>query len=1123
MRALTPLLAALGALAIALPAQGAENLLTNPGFEEIDEATGFPAGWEPTYWSNPHGTIEAADVAHSGQRSVVLRGLPREQITDAGKANNHLVAQELGDRVIGMRRLTLRAWVRTEGDGAARLSAFTYDAEGNRLQYDSSRTWTGLDDWTEVAMTITTDPATARLLIYLRNAGAGAVWYDDVGLTSSEDVLDSGPAQIIVDPLVGGRVRSFNPVGGAERTVWYGVLPGGWGAEIVPANTYPGVLRDAPYQAAVLEPNRRLLLRHEIADPELAGLVVEKTYALPEGSATLEVSLKVTNAGDRPREWALRAQQCLPPTGGICTWPTEQGLRVYRHPEYVMKTEVPIDDLAGGWIGHVLPEGDAGTVMLFDGARVTKALLYFAYDLQTIEWYYRPVQLAPGDTWETTYRVASLGPGGPVVYADDQVALALAPLQFGAEGDYALSLHALGAEHSRELTVAGTLGTGDREAFEDTLKARALQPARLDLPWTGLGVQRVEVELRGPGEPQRIDLAQATVNDEPLRDLPPPPSDAERYAGTPGFFVYGEYYRGYRGETGSLEEFVDYNLREYRRCYLNTYIIGEGSLLGQFRDAGESWMAETAREFDMRLFPKGEFLRVFDRTGEALREIFPGNYTREQAVERIEATGYDLALRKAFQERYGDNVVAWDVSDEPGAEHIPNYVMVQSVFDEIDPDLPALTILNLSRTEFLPYMPIYYGDEYPIRNTGRRPWQVYDLVRFCATHTRAPVWVMLQAFGGREGYSWYLPTGPEMRMMVYSVLAAGGKGITFHGSFSPPCWRFDHHYFYTACDSWGAATPAWEAMREAGRFVTAIGAVMQDTEVDEGEPFTVRCEQLETEGGYAGPGVRLGILRERGGGSGRFIVAVSQDMNGPQQAALMADPKAIAEDALLFDLFDLAEIGPARSEHAFDLAAGDARIFFCGSREAGEAVMDAVHGAHYRNELPLFRIDAALAEANGLDVTEARALAEAAGQAHAAGSGTQAARRILEAHGMAQQALEADPAVGPAQAGLAEALELLTPIAHTFRDNFDVVVPPKDREGHQRYEPWQNTQDPRMQQFTEETVQCFIDRLALERRLYAGEAAAIAPEVADLLERARRLNAQAIPYVLTQAEEARGQ
>jgi len=1117
MRPLTVLLGVSVALATVTVAAAGENLLVNPGFEEADAETGFPAGWEPVYWSNPHGTIEASDVAHTGERSVMLKGLPPEQITDAGRRNNHLVAQELGD-LAGMRRLVLRAFLRAEGNGRAYCSIFTYDADGNRLQYESSRSYVGQADWTEIAWRFTTAPQTARMILYLRNGGEGAVWYDDMSLTTAEDVLDSGVAQVLVDPLIGGRVRSFTLAdGGAERTVWTGVHPGGMAAEIVPSSVYPGLLRDAPYQATVLEPNRRVLLRHEVADPELAGLVIEKIYAMADGSATLDVTLRVTNTADGPRELALRAQQCLPPTGGMYTWPVPEGLRVYRHPEHVLKRSVWIENLAGGWIGHADPDGDAGTVMLFDGARVTRALLYFSYDLQTIEWYYKPATLAPGERWETGYRIAAIAGGAPVVAAEHDRALTLAPLTPAADEEYSLALHSLRSECAGEVRVTGTRADGERTTAEDRLEARALQPAELALPWGGMDIERIEILARSDDGEQAVLLSQATINDEPLHDLPEPPSDAQRYAST-GFFPYGEYFRGHRNEAGTLEEFVEHNLRAYRRNYINTYILGEGYALGQFREAGVSWMADMARSFDIRLLPKGEFMRVFETVDGDRREVFPGNYTREQAVARIESGGFDLDLRKAFAEAYGDMVVAWDVSDEPGAEQIPNYMMIQSIFREIDPRLPVLTILNLSKTEFLPYMPIYYGDEYPIHNTGRKPSQVYEMVRFCATHTKAPVWVMLQAFGGRQDYSWYLPTGPEMRMMIYSVLAAGGKGITFHGSFSPPCWRFHHHYFYTSCDSWGAATPAWPAMREAGRQVTAIGPVMLETEVDLGEALNVRCEQLETEGGYAGPGVRLGVLRERGG-DGRFVVAVNQDVDGPQSAALLADPEIIGEDAVLFDLFDLAEVGPGRQEHAIELAAGDARIFFCGSREAGEAVVDAVHSAHYRNEAPIYRIDASIAEANELRLPEADALARQAAEAYEADNGTLAHERVIAAQRAVAEAIAGDEAVGGTVAGLAEALELLTPVAHTFRDHFDVVVPPEDRDGAARYSVWQNTRDPRMQQYVDETAACFTDRLALERRLYAGEAALVAPDLADLVARARRLNAEAIPYVLSKSQE----
>jgi len=1093
-----------------------EDLLANPGFEEIDEETGFAAGWEPVYWSNPDGIIEASEIAHSGERSVLLDGLPAEEITDAGKRNNLLVAQDFGDRITGMRRLVLRGWVRTEGDGAARFSAFTYDAEGNRLQYQSSQFWTGVADWVEVAWTFTTEPETAKLIIYLRNSGEDRVWYDDMALSAAEDVLDSGVAQVLIDPLVGGRVRSFAPAeSGREQTVWQGVQPGGMGAEIVPAERYPGPLRDAPYEATVLEPNRRVLLRREATHPDIAGLVIEKTYAMDEGSATLDVMLKVTNAGDEPREWAMRAQQCLPPLGGTFTWQDDQGLRVYRHPEHVLKTTIWIEDLAGDWIAQTGPES-GGMVMQFDGERVAKALLYFAYDLQTIEWLYEPKTLAPGDVWETTYRIAAVSDAGPIVHAEPDIALSVDPLVFAAEQDYTLALHALGAEQAREVTVAGILGTGDREAFEDLLEARALDPAELDLPWAGLGVRGIEVELRAGDERAEVMLSQETVTDEPVRELPPPPATV---AVSTGFFPYGEYYRGSQVADAGTEDFMARQLRTYRRGYLNTYIITERIPLNQFRESGESWLLETLRSMDMRLFPKGEFMRVFEEVDGDRREVFPGNYTREQAIERIESGGYDLDLRRAFADKYGDTVVAWDVSDEPGPEHIPNYMMIQSIFREIMPDIPAVTILNIQRTEFLPYMPIYYGDEYPIRNTGRRPWEVYDVVRFCATHTPAPVWVMLQAFGGLEGYSWYLPTGPEMRMMIYSVLAAGGKGITFHGSHSPPCWRHNLYYFFTSIDAWGAYTPAWTAMVEAGRQVSAIGSVMLDTEVDETEAFTVRCAQVETEGGYAGSAVRLGILRQPDAG-GRFIVAVNQDITGPQQAELLADPELVAEDALLYDLFELAEIGPARREHAIALAAGDARIFFCGSPEAGAAVLDAVHGAHYRNEAPIYRLDASVAEANEIRLREADALAQQAAEAYEAGDGALAHQRIVEARQAVADAIAAHEPLAAVVAGLKETLELLAPVANTFREHFDVVVPPADREGVPRGQVWQNTRDARMQQYADETAQCFTARIALERRLHAGEAAVIADEVADLLDHARRLNDEATAYVLQKAGEA---
>ncbi len=595
------------------------DLIVNPSFEELDPETGFPTGWEPTYWSNPKGTIEAADVAHTGARSLMLRGLPREQITDAGRANNHLALQQIA--LTGQRRLKLSVFVRTEGTGSAYLSVMTQDADGERLQYASSGRQQQVADWQEVVWSFTTSPETRMLQLYLRNAGEGAVYFDDVSLSSAEDVLDSGPVTAIVDPLVGGRVSSLLvPSTGRALTPWRGVYPGGLAAIIVPGDDYPGLLRDVPWQMEITEPNRKLTLRHTIHDGELAGLVFEKVLTLAEGSPTLQCDLTVRNEADAPRTLNLRTQDCLQHAPRTITWPTAAGLRVYRHPEHVLKTSVPIEGLGGGWIGAVDAAGD-GIVLRFDEALAESGHAYFSQELDTLEIYYRPAEIASGATWRMSYSLTPIGGAGGVVHADEEIAVSLDPLALGAETDYATILHALGASASRQITMRGTMAAGGVEAFEDLFTPTALAPLRVGLPWADLGITRIELEVEGLPEP--IVIAQETLDDSPIRELPTPPTEMARLPALEGFYPYGEYYRGYVDTIGTPEEFMEYHLDTYRRGFFNTWIVGEGTLLGPLREGEVSPYTEMARAREMRVFPKADFLRVFkrDADGGIQREV----------------------------------------------------------------------------------------------------------------------------------------------------------------------------------------------------------------------------------------------------------------------------------------------------------------------------------------------------------------------------------------------------------------------------------------------------------------------------------------------------------------------
>ncbi len=1079
----------------------AADLIVNPGFEEIGAQTGFPAAWEPTYWSNPHGTIEAADVARTGERSVVLRGIPEAQVTDAGGKNNHLIMQAID--LAGTRRLTLSVWAWTEGGGAAQLSMMTQDAEGNRLQYSSTGRYAGLDDWQELVWSFTTNPDTARLQLFLRNLGPGNVYFDDVSLSSPEDVLDSGAVAAIVDALVGGRVSSLKALAASrELTTWRGVYPGGLTAIIVPGDEYPGLLRDVPWEVEVTEPNRRLTLRRTIPDGDLQGLVFEKTLSVAEGSATLQCELAVRNEADAPRMLNLRTQECLPHAPRTITWPTEGGLRVYRHPEHVLKTSVPIEGFAGGWLAAVDGAGE-GVVLRFDDELAEKGHAYFSQELDTLEVYYRPAEIAPGETWRMSYALTPITGAGGVVHADEQIAVSLQPLQLGAVTDYFAILHALGASASRQVTMRGTLAAGGVEAFEDLFTPTALQPSRVQLPWANAGITRVELEVQGLDEP--IVIAQETLDDSPLRDMPPPPDDVVRFPALEGFFPFGEYFRGQTNGLGTAEEFAEYQLDTYRRSFFNTWIINEGTLIAPLREEETSWRTEMAAEREMRVFPKADFLRVFERDedGGIQREIYPGDYTRETAIERMERAGLDLELRRRFAEQYRDTILAYDVADEPGPEHIANYMMIQSILREIDPQHPAVTILNFSRTEFLPYMPVYYGDEYPIRNSGRNPWSVFDVVQFASRRTPGPVWIMLQAFGGLPSYTWQLPTGPEMRLMLWGAIAGGCDGITFHGSFSPPNWRVNKYYFYTAIDSFGAKTPCWDSMVDVGEQITAIGPAMLGSTVDSSDAFAVECEQLEDyRERYTGPAVRLGVLRQPAEDGGRFVVAVNQDLDEARTATLTADLGTVGEAAVFIDLQGAMEPVAARDALELTLEPGDGRSLFCGTAAQAAEISKAVRAGRGSNLRPILRLDVEIARANGVDVGAAEALVEE-------GRIDEAVAALDRADGMA--------AIRVSMAWLDEAQELLSPIAQTFRDHWEVVVPPADREGVAAYAIWRNTQDPRMQQYVDDVAQALLDRVTLMRRLKAGEAAEVAAEIEALVERSKRLNEEAVAYVTQQA------
>ena len=1111
----------LGLLVASVSAADEGGLIANSGFEKVDTESGFAAAWTPTYWSNPHGQVTLSTQARTGEHCVEIRGVPPEKITDATPRNNTLVAQRIVPPIQGVRKLKIEFWFRAAANAQAYCSVMTHDSDGNRLHYVSSTRHSGVDDWTRLIMPVSTAPETAQLTIYLRNDGEGPVWVDDVSLTASDDVLENDFLRAHIEPLVGGRLRSL-VIKRHDRdvTFWEGVRPGGMAADIVPGDDYPGMRRDAVCDMAVLEKGRRVRIVHGLLTEPMDGLLIEKEFSLRGESPALDVHLRISNKAGQARSVSLRAQQCLPPRQGTITVPTAGRLRVVRHDGSLLKWDLDLNDLNAGWIACSDAESNDTLLFLFDHDRIAKTHLYRNQDLQTVEWYYHKVTLPAGGVWETSYTIAVLHSGSPIAAVRDDLAIGLSPLAAAVDNGYSLAVSTLG-----DATTARVTATAEADAKVDDVKQEVgLRPGELAiirLPWQGTRVKALELSVHAEASNIAAVIAPDSLDASPLMDLPARPRRLAEFPAATEFFPYGEYYRGYVGDApGGMPSHVRRQLRAYRRCYMNTYMASENGLLSHLKQGETVPMLEEVRKRRMRVIPRGDMLRRFDRdpSGRILRELPPDEPTREAILARLTHSGFTLDLRRDFVKAYGDLILAYDFADEPQGQYISNYMMLQGVYREVDPEHPVLVILNLNRTEFLPFMPIYYGDEYPIRNEergGRNPWAVTKMVRFCATHTKAPVWVMLQAFGGLADYTWQLPNKAETRLTIYEAVANGCKGLTFHGSSSPPCWRYNMYYFDTARDSWGVEAPAWEAMREAGRIVTAIGPALLNTIVSDDKLLDVQCAAMTDDTiPYRGPAIKVGVLRQRDG-DGWFAVVVNQDIEQSQRGTLSVSGEAARAGYALYDLCNLAVIGPATSvRHAIELGPGDGRIFFVGSDKEAALVLAEVHKGHYDNELPLYELDAEVAVANGCDVARARMLALAAAEACEAGDFATAHEKIAAAREELRRTVAANPSLSQTLIELSEAQEMLSEVALTYRRNFDVVMPPELRKQIPKNAVWNNHRDPKLQGYVDQTAEAMCLRMKLEDRVYEGEAVQTLPEITRLKQTAARLKAEAIPYVL---------
>ncbi|NUQ00097.1 MAG: hypothetical protein HUU35_09620, partial [Armatimonadetes bacterium] len=143
---------------LASSAIGAENLLTNSGFEFGYGPAGNADAW--TYRSSERLVVErTADQPHGGNHALRL----------AVGADHEVTWYQVGQEMAAPRSrlpLTLSGWVRTrevrDGVGAY-LSLNFFDAGGKRTGYFDSRTVVGTQDYQRLTVSGAPPPGSSRL------------------------------------------------------------------------------------------------------------------------------------------------------------------------------------------------------------------------------------------------------------------------------------------------------------------------------------------------------------------------------------------------------------------------------------------------------------------------------------------------------------------------------------------------------------------------------------------------------------------------------------------------------------------------------------------------------------------------------------------------------------------------------------------------------------------------------------------------------------------------------------------------------------------------------------------------------------------------------------------------
>ena len=529
-------------------------------------------------------------------------------------------------------------------------------------------------------------------------------------------------------------------------------------------------------------------------------------------------------------------------------------------------------------------------------------------------------------------------------------------------------------------------------------------------------------------------------------------------------------------------------------AYLNTFAPGRLIYGGMhkylWQKDGSHILGEMIKRFDQKYFLSTLFL---------YREDVDVQKYMKNKWPKLHKIMTDPELQR-FIKKYRKHIPVIYTGDELLPQNVDVMLKVNEELGKILPEhILPFPYLNSSAVDILPYVPVFVGDWYPIKRShasGRNPWNVYP--EFSALVKRAgdtPVWFMPQGFSG-SGLTlnttiYALPTPGETRLMLNLAIAAGVKGISWHG-FPSGTWPWMMNYSmyrYSFLGGAGQKIPAWEGLKDVGRIIASAGPLfVQGKPVALPASVKVSCADFTSYNKfYSGPAVKAYALKTA---QGMLFVIINQNpVKNEKCQVTLPGPKA----------FDMVNVTPVSNRLSLDLAPGDAAYIYCG-KEFKE--LDSSFKSRFRAERARYLLRADIAAGFGIKAVNPDTFKKL--------PPLQALKALFKEQTALEKKLSSGQ-VGKILADIEETRKTLDNIEYRLCCALELTVTPEMRKATPRYGRFVAHPDKNFQAIRMDLAKAFANFYAMSDKVEIGggfkAAAALNKVKADALKAAREAHA----------------